>query len=60
MNKKKVWPAWLKSWLQILSFILIILPPIGLYYSVTYDVMWVTWILMGVIAVGMVLAILVT
>ncbi len=60
MTKKNVWLASHKFWLQTLAFLLIMLPPIGLYYSVTYDVMWVTWILMGVIAAGMIVAILVT
>ncbi len=59
MSKKtaRVFP---KFWLQTLAFILITLPSVGLYYSVAHDVSWATWILMGVVVVGMVLAILVT
>lgn len=49
-----------KFWLQTLAFSLIMLPPIGLYYSVTLGLSWGTWILMGLIVAGMVLAMRVT
>jgi hypothetical protein len=49
-----------KFWLQALAFALIMLPPIGLYFSVTLNVIWVTWILMGLIAAGMFLTMRVT
>lgn len=42
--------------LQTMAFGLILLPPVGLYFTVTSGVMWATWALMGLIAVGMLLA----
>jgi hypothetical protein len=44
-----------RFWLQILAFALIMLPPIGLYFTVTSGVIAVTWILMGLIVMGMLL-----
>lgn len=49
-----------KFWLQLLAFALILLPPIGLYFSVTLNVAWATWVLMGLIVVGMFLTMRVT
>jgi len=56
-NKSK---AQRKFWLQMLAFALIMLPPIGLYFSVTLNVTWLTWVLMGLIAAGMFLTMRVT
>lgn len=50
-------PAQRKFRLQALAFFLIVLPPIGLYFSVTLAVTWATWLLMGLIALGMLLTI---
>jgi hypothetical protein len=55
MSQNKT-PAQRKFWLQILAFCLVMLPPIGLYFSVTLGAAWATWGLMGLIAVGMILA----
>ena len=49
-----------KFQLQALAFLLILLPPIGLYYTVTIGLAWATWVLMGLIVAGMVLAMRVT
>ena len=49
-----------KFQLQSLAFLLITLPPIGLYYTVTVGLVWATWLLMGLIVAGMFLAIRVT
>ena len=49
-----------KFWLQVAALFLIILPPIGLYYTVTLDMTWATWTLMGVIVTGMILTLCVT
>ena len=55
MNQNKTL-AQRKFWLQILAFCLVMPPPIGLYFSVTLGVAWATWVLMGLIAGGMILA----
>ncbi len=49
-----------KFQLQSLAFLLIMLPPIGLYYTVAAGLVWATWLLMALIVAGMFLAILVT
>ncbi len=59
MNSKSTQPQ-RKFQLQSLAFLLIMLPPIGLYYTVPLSLTWATWILMGLIVAGMLLAIRVT
>lgn len=49
-----------KFQLQSFAFLLIMLPPIGLYYTVTVGLVWTTWLLMGLIVAGMLLAMRVT
>ncbi len=46
-----------KFQMQTLAFCLIILPPIGLYFSVTLGIVWATWMLMVMILGGMLLTI---
>ncbi len=46
-----------KLWLQALAFGLIVLPPIGLYFTVTLGIVWATWLFMGLVAGGMLLII---
>ena len=58
--KDKTATAQRKFRLQILAFILMMVPPLGLYYTVTLGLTWATWVLMGLIAAGMVLAMRVT
>ena len=59
MNNKST-QAQRKFQLQSLAFLLILLPPIGLYFTVTFGLVWATWLLMGLIVAGMLLAIRVT
>ncbi len=46
--------------LQLASFCLIAIPPVGLYFAVTADLNWAVWVLMGLIVGGMLLAMLVS
>lgn len=39
--------------LQAIAFILIMLSPVGLYFTVEYDIRWATLLLMGLVALGM-------
>lgn len=47
-----------ESWrrLQGLAFALILLASAGLYYTATHDMLAGTWMLLGLVAVGMLLA----
>ena len=49
-----------KFWFQTAAFLLIVLPPIGLYFSMGSGFHVVTWALLIVIAVGNVLGIIVS
>ena len=44
-----------RFWLQLISLCLILLPPLLLYATVSAGLGWVTWVLMTIIAGGMVL-----
>jgi hypothetical protein len=46
-----------KFWIQTAAFLLIVLPPIGLYFSVRGGFHIGTWALLAVIAVGNILGI---
>jgi hypothetical protein len=46
-----------KFWFQTTAFLLIVLPPIGLYFSVKGGFHAVTWALLAVIVIGNVLGI---
>jgi hypothetical protein len=41
---------------QLLAFGLMTLPPIVLAFGLTQPATWLTWVLMGLIAIGMLLA----
>ena len=42
-----------RFWLQLVALCLILLPPLLLYATVSAGLIWVTWILMTIIAGGM-------
>ncbi len=44
-----------RFWLQLVALCLILLPPLLLYATVSAGLIWVTWVLMAIIAGGMVL-----
>lgn len=44
-----------RFWLQLVALCLILLPPLLLYATVSAGLGWVTWVLMAIIAGGMVL-----
>jgi len=46
-----------KFWIQTAAFLLIVLPPIGLYFSVSDGFHVVTWALLAVIVAGNILGI---
>ncbi len=54
MSEKKK-PAASPFWIKVLAFCLVMFPPIGLYFSVTLGAAWATWLLMGLITIGMLL-----
>ena len=43
-----------RFWLQLVALCLILLPPLLLYATVSAGLIWVTWVLMAIIAGGMV------
>ena len=42
-----------RFWLQVVALCLILLPPLLLYATVSTGLIWVTWVLMAMIAGGM-------
>ena len=46
-----------RFWLQVVALCLILLPPLLLYATVSTGLGWATWVLMAIIAGGMVLGI---
>lgn len=42
-----------RFWLQVVALCLILLPPPLLYATVSAGLIWVTWVLMAIIAGGM-------
>ena len=42
-----------RFWLQLVALCLILLPPLLLYATVSAGLIWVTWVLMAIIAGGM-------
>jgi hypothetical protein len=46
-----------KSYWQALSFLMIVMSSIGLYYGVDSGESWITWLFMGIITLGMAIAI---
>jgi len=42
-----------RFWLQLVALCLILLPPLLLYATVSAGLIWVTWILMTIIAGGL-------
>ncbi len=46
--------------LQAIAFLLILLPPIGLYYSLLAGVLWISILLASLVVIGMVLAVLIS
>jgi hypothetical protein len=42
-----------RFWLQVVALCLILLPPLLLYAAVSAGLIWVTWVLMTIIAGGM-------
>ena len=57
MTQDKAARAQRKFRMQTIAFCLIVLPPIGIYFSVTLGMAWVTWVLMAMILGGMLLTI---
>lgn len=49
-----------KFWFQTVAFLLIVIPPAGLYFSVKGGFQAITWALLGVIVVGNILGITVS
>ncbi len=46
-----------KSYWQALSFLMIMTSSIGLFYGVDSGESWITWLFMGIITLGMAIAI---
>ncbi|NIM93466.1 MAG: hypothetical protein GTO18_07125 [Anaerolineales bacterium] len=56
MSAEKSFKVRNRFWLQTAAFCLIILPSIGLYFSVLAHVVWLVWFLLALVIIGMVMA----